>query len=107
MNAKTKKAARSTRNQQSTAAPAPIAQKLVEKTEPIEEQNCLNLKCKALITERNKYGHHPNGWSCCKACEDIINPRSAEFRRQRSGHFTPSISGIDERTRPNQVEADF
>jgi hypothetical protein len=102
MNAKMKRAERATRTQQNVTAPtAPV------KAAALSPLRCLNPKCGRPIDSLHKYGPHGDGFTCCLACEDIFDPMSAEIRRQRSGRGTPSILGIDEHVRPDQVEADF
>ena len=121
MNAKTKSATRQASNQGggNGATPAtqqgalvPTTPKPKEEAPLVENQTCLNPNCKVVVTEENYYARHGNRKTCCQPCDDIVDPVSAEFRRQRSRLFpplfTPLVDGIDQPIRQNnQVQTEF
>lgn len=117
MNAKTKSATRQASNQGggNGATPAtqqgalvPTTPKLKEEAPLVEDQTCLNPKCKVVVTEENYYARHGNRKTCCQPCDDIVDPVSATIRRRRSRLFTPLINGIDQPIRQNnQVQTEF
>lgn len=49
-----------------------------------DECSCLNPACPNVFLRKDAYGTHDDGMTCCKPCEDIVDPYSAEIRRQRA-----------------------
>ncbi len=108
MNTRTRRAKRVAQNQQaagtSNPAPAPADQSIVAKAESTETSRCLNPACKTVITDKNRYGSHGDRWTCCQACDDIVDPVSAKFRISHSGHDTPIIWGVDWGSATQRIE---
>lgn len=107
MSTKTRRAKRVAENRQAAETSTPVSadQGAVAKTESAEICRCLNPACKTVITDQNKYGSHGDGWTCCQACDDIVDPASARFRLLRSGQQrTPVIRQIDWRQGTGRIE---
>jgi hypothetical protein len=106
MNTRTRRAKRAAQNQQAaeTSTLVTADQDTVAKTESAEISQCLNPACKTVITDKNKYGGHGDRWTCCQACDDVVDPVSAQFRTRRSGQYTPIIREIDWGFGPERVE---
>lgn len=106
MNTRTRRAKRVAQNQQAaeTSNPAPADQGIAAKAESTDTSRCFNPACKTVITDKNRYGSHGDRWTCCQACDDIVDPVSAEFRISRSGHDTPIIRGVDWGSATQRIE---
>jgi len=104
MNARTKRAKRAAQTQQSgiaalatqgeAATSTSVVQGAKVVTKPVSDPCCVNPACRRKITSLTKYGSHGGGWTCCRDCDDIMNPVSAAIRRSRretAGSFVGNV----------------